>query len=89
MTLSVNPDKIYSSLAIRSGFKLFAKMNKHSELKIVNIFLPIIFNIYFKCSTELSHCGSSFEYPLFMFLLRKRIIIFNYVVYTYLEPCQY
>ena len=35
--------------------------------KIVNIFLPISFNICFGCSKEPSHLDGSFEYPQHMF----------------------
>ena len=52
-------------------------INKIFELKIVNIFLPIICNISFGCSKEPSHWDGSFEYPQHMFLLRNRNIIFG------------
>ena len=51
-------------------------INKTFQRKIVNIFLPIIFSICFGCSKELSHWGSSFEYPKHMFWLRNKKIIF-------------
>ena len=41
---------------------------------IVNIFLPIFFNICFGCSKEPSH--GSFEYPQHMFWLRNKKIFF-------------
>ena len=37
------------------------------DLKIVIIFLPIIFNMCFGCSIEPSHWDGSFEYPQHMF----------------------
>ena len=51
-------------------------MNKIFERKILNIFLPINFDIYFGCSKEASHQDSSFEYPQHMFWLRNKKIIF-------------
>ena len=43
-------------------------LDKHTfERKIVNIFLPISFNIYFWCSKELSRLEGSFVYPQHMF----------------------
>ena len=41
-------------------------------LKIVNIFLPISFNICFGCSKEPSQWDSSFEYPQHTFWLRNK-----------------
>ena len=52
------------------------KQNKKIQLKIVNIFLHIIFNICFGCSKEPSHWDGSFEYPQHMFWLRNKKIIF-------------
>ena len=45
-------------------------------IKIVNIFLPMIFSICFECSKELSHWDCSFEYPQHMFWLRNKKNIF-------------
>ena len=42
------------------------------ERKIVNIVLPISFNICFGCSKEPSHYDGSFEYPQHMFWLRSK-----------------
>ena len=42
------------------------------ECKIVNIFLPISFNICFWVLKEPSHLDSSFEYPQHMFWLRNK-----------------
>ena len=49
---------------------------KTIERKIVNIFLPISFNICFWSSKEMSHGDGSFEYPQHMFWLRNKKIIF-------------
>ena len=52
-------------------------LDKHKvSAKSVNIFLPIIFNICFGYSKELSHCDGSFEYPQHMFWLGNKKIIF-------------
>ena len=48
------------------------QMNEIFELKIVNIFLPVRFNICFGCSKELSQWDSSFEYIQHMFWLRDK-----------------
>ena len=45
-------------------------ISKKFERNIVNIFLPISFNICFGCSKEPSHWHGSFEYPQHMFWLR-------------------
>ena len=45
--------------------------------KIVNIFLPINFNICFGCSKEPSHWDGSFKYPQHMFWLRNKKIKFS------------
>ena len=50
--------------------------NKIFQRVIVNIFLPINFNLCFRCSKEPSHWDSSFEYPQHMFLLRNKKISF-------------
>ena len=42
------------------------------KVKIVDIFLPISFNICFGCSKEPSHGDGSFEYPQHMFWLRNK-----------------
>ena len=44
----------------------------------MNIFLPINLNMCFGCSKEQSHGDDSFEYPLHMFWLKNKKIIFNY-----------
>ena len=49
---------------------------KKMGLKIVNIFLPISFNICFGCSKEPSDWDGSFEYPQHMFWLRNKKINF-------------
>ena len=46
-------------------------INKIFESKIVNIFLPITFNICFGCPKEPSNLASSFEYPQHMFRVEK------------------
>ena len=51
-------------------------INTILQRKIVNIFLPIIFDIQFGCSKELSHEDGSFEYPQHMFWLRNEKINF-------------
>ena len=53
------------------------KINKKFQRKIVDIFLPINFNICFGCSKELSHCDGSFECPQHMFWLRNKKIKFS------------
>ena len=45
-------------------------IGKNNEIKIVNIFLPIIFSICFECSKEPSQWDGSVEYPQHMFRLR-------------------
>ena len=54
--------------------KGYIGLDKHFffQCTIVNIFLPIIFNIYFGCSKEPSHWDGSFEYPQHMFWLRNK-----------------
>ena len=44
---------------------------------IANIFLTIIFNIWFGCSKEPSHGDGSFEYPQHMIWLRNKKIFFG------------
>ena len=46
---------------------IFIKAKKF-EHKIVNIFLPIVFNNCFVCSKEPSQLDGSFEYPLDKFV---------------------
>ena len=55
---------------------MYIGLNKIFECKIVNMFLPISFNICFRCSKEPSHRDGSFEYPQNMFWLRNKKIIF-------------
>ena len=55
---------------------IMVNSSKKFQLKIVNIFLPIIFSICFLCSKESSHGDGSFEYPQHMFWLRNKKIIF-------------
>ena len=69
---------------------MFKQMDKKYSLFLllffVNIFLPISFNICFRCSKELSHLShwdSSFEYPQHMFWLRNKI---NMVLVRNLSP---
>ena len=50
-------------------------INIKNQRKIVNIFLPINFNICFGCSKEPSHWDGSFEYPQHMFWLRNKKIL--------------
>ena len=52
----------------------YVKINKNFEGKIVNIFLPINFNISYGCSKE------PFENPQHMFWLRNKEI--NFLVRT-------
>ena len=47
------------------------------QRKILNIFLPISFNICFGCSKEPSHRDGSFEYPQHMFWLRNKKVNFS------------
>ena len=55
-------------------------MFKIFERKIVNIFLPISFNISFGCLKEPPHCDGSFEYPQHMFWLQNKEI--NFLLHT-------
>ena len=48
--------------------------------KIVIIYLSISFNMFFGCLKESSHWDGSFEYPLHMFWLRIKKIIFSYTL---------
>ena len=59
------------------------------ECKIINIFLPISFNICFGCSKEPSHWDGSFEYPQHMFWLRNKKIKFlvRTLMFTTLYLC--
>ena len=58
--------------------KLFTGLpiNQKIGCKIVNIFLPINFNMSFGCSKEPSQWEGSFEYPQHMFWLRNKKINF-------------
>ena len=56
--------------------KAHVLINKYFQRKIVNIFLTIIFSIYFGSSKESSHWDGSFEYPQHIFWLRNKKIIF-------------
>ena len=47
-------------------------MNTIFESKIVNIFMPISFNICFGCSKDPSHSDGSVEYPQQMFWLQNK-----------------
>ena len=70
-----------SSAGTKFSVKLH-KMNKNFQRKIVNIFLPINFNIGFGCSKEPSHWDGSFEYPQHIFWLRnKKKHNFRYALY--------
>ena len=51
-------------------------INNIFQHTIVNIFLPIIFNICFVCSKETSQLDGSFEYPQHMSSLRNMKIYF-------------
>ena len=63
---------------LMSVFKILTGLDKQNfQLKIVNIFLPINFNICFGCSKERSHRDGSFEYPQHMFWLRNKKIKFS------------
>ena len=67
--ISANAD--VSSLARDTGLDQLKNLRK-----IVNIFLPIVFNVCFGCSKEPSHRDGSFEYQQHMFWLRNKKIIF-------------
>ena len=60
--------------------------NKIFEREIVNIFLPISFNLCVECSKEPSHRDGSFEYPQYMFWLRNKKIIF-FGTHSSLKSC--
>ena len=63
----------------------YTGLDKHNSIfkcKIVNIFLPISFNIYFGCSKEPSHWDGYFEYPQHMFWLRNKKNIFWYALFN-------
>ena len=57
-------------------------ISKMFECKVVNIILPISFNICFGCSKEPSQWDGSFEYSQHMFWLRNKKIIFWYALLT-------
>ena len=46
--------------------------NKTFECKLVNIFLPISFNICFGCSKEPFHLDGAFEYQQHIFWFRNK-----------------
>ena len=52
------------------------------EHKIVNVSLPISFNMCFGCSKEPFHLDGSFEYPQHMLWLRNKKIILWYSLVT-------
>ena len=54
------------------------KINTIFEHKIVNVFLPICFNICIGCSIEPSDWDGSFENPQHMFWLRNKKFFFRY-----------
>ena len=56
-------------------------INKISEPKIVDILLPIVFNLCFGCSKEPSHIDGSFEYSQRMFWLRNKKVFFGHTLY--------
>ena len=56
------------------------KINKKIQRKIVNIFLPIIFSIWFGCSKEPSHRGGSFDTHNICFGLEIRKLCFCYTL---------
>ena len=57
-------------------------INKIFQRKLVNIFIPISFNICFGCSKEPSHWGGSFEYPQHNFGWERRKLNFHYKLLT-------
>ena len=77
----------YASL-VRIAVKLYGRDTYHRfrthifERNIVNIFLPISFNIGFGCSKEPSYRDGSFEYPEHMFWLRNKKIYILYALLT-------
>ena len=56
------------------------KINQKILRKIVDIFLPINFNVGFWCSKDPSQWDGSFEYPQHMFWLRNKKN--NFLVHT-------
>ena len=68
---SVSVLKDWSALTCILSFFHRFRLTKYFERKIINIFLPISFNIYFGCSKEPSHWDGSFEYPQHIFWLRN------------------
>ena len=63
--------------ACRKCFKISNHRYTIFERKIVNICLPISFNICFGCSKELFHWEGSFEYPQHVFWLRNKKFKFS------------
>ena len=59
------------------------------ELKIVNIFLPVSFNISFGCSKEWFHRDGSFKYSQHIFWLRNKKIIFGYALCLEMHATKY
>ena len=82
--------KFHRVLATLSAIGLSSTIGLDKQIfwrKIVNIFLPICFNICFRCSKEPSQQDGSFEYPQHMFWLRNKKVNFflrtlQYLVYT-------
>ena len=56
-------DWVKLSQVMRFGYLSTGLDKQKFAATIVNIFLPIIFNICFGCSKELSHRDNPFEYP--------------------------
>ena len=54
----------------------WVKINRNFQHKIVNIFLPIIVSLCYRCSKEPSHRDGSFENPQHMFWLRNKKVVF-------------
>ena len=63
-------------LTVRPSDKNIGLVKQIFKIKIVNIFLPVIFSICFGCSKEPSHRDGSCEYPQHMFQLRNKKNIF-------------
>ena len=74
--------KKYAELPSKLRVKTIGLDKQIFERKIVNIFLPISFNICFGGSKEPSHSDSSFEYPQHIFWFRNKKIIFWYALLT-------
>ena len=67
---------IIGSLAGKINYRSIGLDKQKLQPKIVNIFLPMNFNICFGCSEEPSHWDGSFESPQHMFWLKNKKIIF-------------